>query len=50
MFESLDEQMKKDEDREASPKERAFRWLLALVVTVLVIGGLYWGVHLLEGT
>jgi flagellar biogenesis protein FliO len=50
MFESLDEQMKKDEDREASSKERVLRWLLALVVTVLVIGGLYWGVHLLQGT
>ncbi len=50
MFESLDEQMKKDEAKEASTKDRALRWLLALVVTILVIGGLYWGVHLLEGT
>jgi hypothetical protein len=49
MFDSLDEQMKKDEARETTSKERMMRWLLIAVVSVLVFGGLYYGVHLMEG-
>lgn len=49
MFDSLDEQMKKDENRESTPGERMMRWALAVLVAVLVLGGLYLGVHMLEG-
>ncbi len=50
MFESLDEQMRLDEHKSTSSKERMMRYILAGVVAVLVFGGLYLGVHLLQGT
>lgn len=50
MFESLDEQMKLDEHKSTSNKERMLRWILVVLVSVLVFGGLYWGVHLMQGT
>lgn len=48
MFESLDEQMKRDEDEVTTPRERYLKWLLVGVVSVLLFGGLYMGVRLLE--
>ncbi|WP_321472341.1 hypothetical protein [uncultured Paludibaculum sp.] len=48
MFESLDEQMKHDDDEVTTPKERYLKWLLVGVVSVLLFGGLYMGVRLLE--
>jgi hypothetical protein len=49
MFESLDEHMKLDDRKEVSPTERMLHWGLGIVVSILVFGGLYWGVHLLQG-
>jgi hypothetical protein len=49
MFESLDEHMKLDDQREVSSRERMLRWSLGIVVSILVFGGLYLGVHLLQG-
>jgi len=49
MFESLDEHMKLDDQKEVSSTERMFRWGLGLLVSILVFGGLYLGVHLLQG-
>ena len=43
MFDSLDEQMKKDEDRITSNKERMVRWALYALAGVVVIGGLIFG-------
>ena len=48
MFESLDDQMKHDQDQESTPRERWLKWLLVAVVSILVFGGLYMGVRLLE--
>jgi hypothetical protein len=50
MFESLDDQMKLDENKVSTSKERALRWVLVVVVTAVLFGGLYWGVHMLEGS
>jgi hypothetical protein len=50
MFDSLDEQIKLDEHRSSSNMERAIRWLLIVVLSVIVFGGLYWAVHLMQGT
>ena len=46
MFDSLDDQMKHEQERTKSG-----RWLLALtvvVISVLVFGGLYFGIRMLE--
>ena len=48
MFESLDEQIKRDTEMESTRLERLLRVVLALVVTVLVLGGLYVAVRMVE--
>ena len=50
MFDSLDEQIKNDEHKASSNTERMIRWLLVIVISVIVFGGLYLGVHLMQGT
>jgi hypothetical protein len=48
MFDSLDDQIKHDAEQETT---RGQRWLLVLtvvVVSLLVFGGLYFGVRMLE--
>lgn len=50
MFDSLDEQMKSDETKAVSPQERYMRWALVGLISILIFGGLYFGVHLLEGS
>jgi hypothetical protein len=47
MFETLDEQMKHDEEATTTKKERILRYILTLVVAIVVFGGLYMGVQLL---
>jgi len=49
MFESLDEHIKHDQAMESTPAQRLLRWGLAVVVTLLVLGGLYSAIKLLEG-
>ncbi len=48
MFDSLDETIKHDEEEQVSPKEKYLRWLAVAIVSVLVFGGLYIGVRLVE--
>jgi len=50
MFDSLDEQIKLDEHKSSSNTERMVRWLLVGVLSLIVFGGLYWAVHLMQGT
>jgi hypothetical protein len=45
MFDSLDDQMRKDEDRVTSTKQRFMRWALVVLGAGLVFGGLIFGVH-----
>lgn len=47
MFDSLDDQMKKDLDRQTSSKQRMLLWLAVAVVSLLIFGGLYFGVRLI---
>lgn len=49
MFDSLDDQMKKDLDKEMGPKQRMLMWVAVAVATVLLCIGLYYGVRLVEG-
>lgn len=48
MFDSLDEQMKRDEERESTKTERMIRYAAIVVTSVLVFGGLYLGVSLVD--
>ena len=50
MFESLDEQIRIDEHRAFSNRERMIRWALIVLVSVIVFGGIFLGVHLAQGT
>jgi hypothetical protein len=45
MFDSLDEQMKKDDKRMVSTKERLLRWAIVAISALVVFGGLIAGVH-----
>ena len=48
MFESLSDRIKADERQEVNSTERVLRWVLMLVLSVVLFGGLYMGVRLLE--
>lgn len=45
MFDSLDDQMRKDEDKVSTSKERIVRWALYVLAAGVVFGGLIVGVH-----
>lgn len=46
MFDSLDEQMKKDEARVLSNSQRMMRYALYVTAAVVVFGGLILGVYM----
>jgi hypothetical protein len=48
MFESLDEQIKHDLDAQTTKKQRVLLWLGVAVATVILFGGLYFGVRFIE--
>ncbi|MGA3204299.1 MAG: hypothetical protein ABSF12_17545 [Bryobacteraceae bacterium] len=48
MFDSLDDQMRKDEDRVSTSKGRMMRWALYVLAAVVVFGGLIFGVHVMN--
>jgi hypothetical protein len=48
MFDSLDEQIKQDENRHTTSKERMMHWLLLAVAAVVVCGGIIAGVQFLR--
>lgn len=48
MFDSLDEQMKRDDKMEHTNTEKMMRWAVVAVTSVLLFGGLYFGVRLLD--
>jgi len=45
MFDSLDEQMAKDENKISSPGGRILRWVIYVALAVLIFGGLIVGVR-----
>jgi hypothetical protein len=48
MFDSLDEQMKKDMNKETSPRQRMLMWVVIVLASILIFGGLYFGVRLIS--
>ncbi len=49
MFDSLDDQIKKDLNAQTSTKQRLLLYLAVFIVAVLVFGGLIFGVRMIEG-
>ncbi len=48
MFDSLADRIKQDERQEVNPTEKAIRLVAVVVISVLLFGGLYFVVRLLE--
>jgi len=48
MFDSLSDRIKQDEHQEVSSTERFIRFTFVILVSVLLFGGLYMGVRLLD--
>jgi hypothetical protein len=48
MFDSLSDQMKHDDAETTKTSERVIRWLAVAVISVLLFGGLYFGIKMLE--
>jgi hypothetical protein len=46
MFDSLEEQMAKDENKVSTSKQRMVRYALYVLAGVVIFGGLIYGVHL----
>jgi hypothetical protein len=44
MFDSLDDQMKHDLEKESSSKQRMLLWLAIAIASIVIFGGLYLGV------
>jgi hypothetical protein len=45
MFDSLDDQIRKDDDRVSSSKERMMKWALYILAAGVLFGGVIIGVH-----
>ncbi|HUB34189.1 MAG TPA: hypothetical protein VMA31_14205 [Bryobacteraceae bacterium] len=48
MFDSLDEKIRHDDELEVSRKERILKWAAIAILSILLFGGVYVGVHILE--
>ena len=48
MFDSLDEQMKRDERAQTTSTERMIRYVAVAIASVLLFAGLYFGVRMVE--
>lgn len=48
MFDSLDERMKRDDSIETTPVQRVVKWAAVTVVSVLIFGGLYMVIQMME--
>jgi hypothetical protein len=48
MFDSLDEQIRKDENRVTTSGERMMRYALYVLAAAVVMGGLILGVHMMN--
>jgi hypothetical protein len=48
MFDSLSDRIRQDEHEQTGTSERVIRWVAMLVVSVLLFGGLYFGIRMLE--
>jgi len=49
MFDSLDDQIRADEHKSVSNKERMVFWTVAVLITLALFGGIYVGVQFFHG-
>lgn len=49
MFDSLADRIRQDEHAETNNTERIIRYVAVAVISLLLFGGLYFGVRMLEG-
>jgi len=50
MFETLEDQMKIDEQKATTKRERLIRWALIVLLSIILFGSLYFGIHLIQGS
>ncbi len=48
MFDSLDEQIKSDLHKQTTNTQRIMLWVVVAIASILLFGGLYYGVRLIE--
>jgi len=48
MFNSIDDEIKRDEEAASTPRERYVRALAVLLLAIVMFGGLYAGIRFLE--
>lgn len=48
MFDSLADRIREDEHKEVNNTERVIRWVAITVVSIVLFGGLYYGVRMIE--
>ncbi|MGO9262496.1 MAG: hypothetical protein ACLQU1_40370 [Bryobacteraceae bacterium] len=48
MFDSLADRIREDEHKEVNQTERIVRWVVVAVLSILLFGGLYMGIRMLE--
>jgi hypothetical protein len=48
MFDSLEEKIKHDDAAEISPRERVAKGVVISILSILLFGGLYYAIRLLE--
>jgi hypothetical protein len=48
MFDSLADQIRQDEHLQVSNAERYLRWCTVAVLSIVIFGGLYYAIQLLE--
>jgi hypothetical protein len=48
MFETLEDQIRIDEEKTTTKRERMIRWAVIALVSVVLFGALYFGIHLIE--
>ncbi len=48
MFDSLADRIKEDEHKEVNRTQRIIQWVAIAVVSIVLFGGLYYGVRLME--
>jgi hypothetical protein len=48
MFDSLADRIREDEHKEVNQTERIIRWVVVAVLSILLFGGLYMGIRMIE--